>query len=111
MHTVTVTATDALGNGTTRSVTFRVRATAASLLANVDRASATGLITDPKVYTGMRDSLVAAQQSHAADRHATEWNQLSAFVSKVQAQLGHGVDSATGQRFIAYANDLIAARG
>jgi hypothetical protein len=111
MHTVTVTATDALGNRTTRSATFRVRATAASLLANVDRASATGLITDPKVYQGMRDSLVAAQRSHLADRHATEWNQLSAFVSKVEAQLGHGVDSVTGQRFIAYANDLIAARG
>lgn len=111
LHTVTVTATDAIGNPTVRSATFRVRATAASLLANVDRASSTGLITDPKVYTGMRDSIVAAQRSHDAGRHATEWNQLSAFVRKTQAQLGKGVDATTGRRLIAFAEDLIAARG
>ena len=111
LHTVTVTATDALGNRTTRSVSFRVRATAASLLANVDRAWADGLVTDPSVYRGMRDSIVAAQKSHAAGRHATEWNQLGAFVNKTQAQLGKGVDATTGRRLIAFADDLVAAQG
>jgi hypothetical protein len=111
LHTVAVTATDALGNATTRSVTFRVRATAASLLSNVDRAWSTGLVTDRSVYRGMRDSVVAAQKSHDAGRHATEWNQLSAFVNKVTAQLGHGVDPIVGRRLIAFANDLVAARG
>lgn len=110
-HTVTVTVTDALGNSTTTSVSFRVRATATSLVANVDRAWSMRLITDPKVYKGLKDSLTSAQQSHAVGKHSTEWNQLAAFVNKVVAQLGQGIDATTGQRFIAFANDLIAARG
>jgi hypothetical protein len=92
-------------------VTFRVRATAASLLANLDRARALGLVRDVNVYAGMRDSLTAALKSHTAGKHPTEWNQLDAFVSKTEAQLGKGVDRATGLRFIAYAEDLVAARG
>jgi hypothetical protein len=111
VHTATVSATDAIGNASTRSVTFRVRATAASLLANLDRARALGLVRDVNVYAGMRDSLTAALKSHTAGKHPTEWNQLDAFVSKTEAQLGKGVDRATGLRFIAYAEDLVAARG
>lgn len=111
LHTVTVSATDAIGNVTTKSVTFRVRATSASLLANAQRAWSSGLITDAKVYRGLLDSLQAAAKSHEAGKHATEWNQLSAFVNKVEAQLGQGIDQTTGLRFIAYAKDLIAAQG
>jgi hypothetical protein len=111
LHTVAVTASDALGNTGTSSVTFRVRASAASLLANVDRARSLGLITDARVYKGLRDSLLAAAQSHLAGKHATEWNQVGAFVNKVEAQLGQGIDQALGVRLISYANDLIAAQG
>lgn len=111
LHTVTVTATDAIGNTATSSVTFRVRATAASLLANLDRARSLGLVPDAKVYKGLRDKLVAAQAAHLREQHATEWHQLEAFVSQLEAQAGQGIDRATALRFIAYAQDLVASQG
>lgn len=111
LHTVTVTASDALGNTGNASVTFRVRATAASLLANLERARSLGLVPDPKVYKGLRDKLLTAQAAHGRGQHATEWNQLAAFVSQLEAQLGQGIDRVTGQRFIAYAEDLVASGG
>ena len=49
-----------------------------------------------QVYNGLRDSLVAANQSHAKGKHPTEWNQLGAFINQLLGQRGKGIDTATG---------------
>ena len=111
LHTVAVTAADNIGNSATTNRVFRVRATAASLLNNLDRARSLGLVPNVQVYNGLRDSLVAANQSHAKGKHPTEWNQLGAFVNQLLGQSGNGIDAATATRFIGYAQDLITSGG
>jgi hypothetical protein len=44
-------------------------------------------------------------------QHATEWNQLGAFINELEAQRAKGIDPVTADRFIAFAQDLIATRG
>jgi hypothetical protein len=46
-----------------------------------------------------------------AGTHAVEHNQLTAWTHLLQAQRGDAVDAATADRFIAYAEDLIARNG
>lgn len=111
VHTVTVTATDAIGNTGSSSVTVRVRATSASLLANLDRARSLGLVPDTRVYKGLRDKLLSAAAAHDRGQHVTEWNQLESFVSQLEAQAGQGIDRATALRFMAYAKDLVVGQG
>ena len=60
-HNVTVTATDNVGNASTATRVFVIRATAASLLTNVDQAYASGRIDN----RGIHNSLVY----QAAGRH------------------------------------------
>jgi hypothetical protein len=70
-----------------------------------------GLVPDVQVYNGLRNSLVAANQSHAKGKHPTEWNQLQAFINQLLGQTGKGIDAATATRFIGYAQDLILSGG
>lgn len=107
-HTVTVTATDNLGNTSTFTRTFEVRATAESLLSNIERARAEGLITDQGAYNGLTAKLKAAVAAHNAGRHAPEVNQLGATLNQVEAKLGKGIESVFGERLVAWLEDLIA---
>lgn len=111
LHSASVMSVDHLGNSATTQVQFRVRATSASLLNNLNRARDLGLVTDPKVYKGLKDKLDAAIAAHAKGQHATEWNQLGAWIDQLLAQRGKGIDAATADRFIGYAQDLISAKG
>jgi hypothetical protein len=112
LHQVTVTAADKLGNTATSTSVFRVRATAASLLNNIDRAwSQEQLITNAAAYKGLRDSAVAAVKSHDKGKHDTEWNQLGAIVNQLTGQLGKGVDATFATRAIGWVNDLVLAGG
>lgn len=111
LHTIVVTATDNIGNTGTTERVFRVRATSQSLLNSLDRARSLGLIPNADVYKGLRDSLAAAVKSHGKGKHPTEWNQLEAVVNQTLGQLGKGIDTATGQRFIGWVQDLIASQG
>jgi hypothetical protein len=111
LHTVTVTAADRVGNTATASKTFRVRATTASLIANIDRAVGEGLLKNEGMHTSLRSPLEAALSEHERGAHPVEWNILEAWVNELQAQSGAGIDASTAQRFIAYANDLIASGG
>jgi len=70
-----------------------------------------GLITDRSVYRGLKDSLTVAQQKHNAGQHAVEWNALTSFINQLLGQRGKGIDAATADRFIGYAQDLINRRG
>ena len=76
LHTVTVAVADRLGNATSETVTFRVRATSASLLSNIDRARTEGLITNNGAYNSLVTTVQQAVRSHNKAKHETEWNQL-----------------------------------
>jgi hypothetical protein len=110
-HTIRVSSEDNVGNASSKTIVFEVHATAASLVKNVDRAWALGLITDPAVYQGLKDKVDQALRKHNANQHPVEWNVLGAFVNQLLAQRGKGIEAATANRFIGYANDLIARRG
>jgi hypothetical protein len=110
-HSVVVTASDNLDNTGTATRTFKVQATSASLLSNWSRARTLGLVPDTKTYNGGRDKLLAAVDAHNRGQHSTEGNQLSAFISLLQAQRGQGVQAATADRFIAWTRDLINRKG
>jgi hypothetical protein len=111
LHTVTVTASDRVGNTATASKVFRVRATAASLLSNIDRANREGLLKNEGIHTNLRSELQAALAAHQRGAHSVEHNNLTAWINDLEAQAGSGIDAATARRFIAYAKDLIASGG
>jgi hypothetical protein len=110
-HTIRVTAVDHLGNTSHKTAVFRVEATAASLISNVDRANSLGLITKAGIYNSLRTKLEQAQKKHQAGQHAVEANMLNAFANELGAQSGKAVDAVTAARFIAFARDLIARGG
>jgi len=108
-RTVAVTAADNIGNGGTTPLTFRLQATAESLLSNLERARAEGKIGT--VYNSLRVKLVNADKKHDDGRHDVEANMLGAFVNELEAQRGKKVDERIANRFIAFARDLVAAGG
>jgi hypothetical protein len=119
-HTVSVSATDNVGNSATKTNTFQVQATSVSLLNNVKRACGEPgnwppdtpvLITKHGICNALKQILDAAIAKHVAGTHAVEHNQLTAWTHLLQAQRGDAVDAATADRFIAYAEDLIARNG
>jgi hypothetical protein len=106
-HTIVVSAKDNLDNPSRATRTFTVQATSAGLLSSWSRASSLGLVPGTGAYNGGRAKLQAALAAHHRGQHATEGNQLGAFVNQIQAQRGRGIDAATADRFIAWAQDLI----
>lgn len=109
-HAVVVRAADKLGNTSSLTRTFKVEATAASLVSNVDRACTEGLIDGAGLCNALRAKVEQAARKHAGGDHNVEWNALGAWINQLQAQRGKKVDLATGNRFIAFAADLIARR-
>ncbi len=110
-HTIVVSTVDNVGNAATSTITFEVHATAESLGKNVDRAFELGLITKQGTANSLGAKTAAALRSHQRGQHATEWNQLGAFINELEAQRGKSIDPVTADRFIAFAQDLIAQRG
>ena len=111
VHTIVVTATDNVGNSGVTTQTFTLRATAAAMLSNLDRARALGLIPNNGAYNGLRAKLEAAQSAHLRGDHPTEWNILGAFINQATAKSGNGMDAATATRLIAFAQDIIDNHG
>jgi hypothetical protein len=107
-HEVKVTASDFVGNTATAVKSFQLLATSESLRNNIDRASSEGAISDPAVYSGLRDKLDVAKRSHLRDKHATEINQLAATAQQVAAQTGKGIDTEFALRMSGWLADLIA---
>jgi len=110
-HALVVDAADAVGNAATANSSFSIAATSAGLANALDRAFSNGLITDAAVYHGLQDKLAAAENAHERGQHPTEWKNLAAFVNQVTAQRGKGIDPATADRLIAYANDVVQRKG
>ncbi len=118
-HTVKVSATDNVGNSSTKTNTFQLHATSLSLLHNVQRACGeTGawpptspLITKSGTCTSLKAILTQAVAKHDTGDHPVEWTIIDGWVDAVESQRGKSIDPATADRFIAYGNDLIAIGG
>jgi hypothetical protein len=110
LHSVVVTATDRLGNESVTTSQLRLRATSVSLRNNVDRALSLKLM-DRSTANAAKAILDAAVSAHARSDHATEHQQLLAYVNLLAQKSGKGVDPATAARFTAYAKDLVLAGG
>ncbi|MDQ3067783.1 MAG: hypothetical protein M3R12_11645 [Actinomycetota bacterium] len=107
-HSIVVRAADKLGNAASLTRTFKVQATSASLVSNVARACAEGLIEGAGMCNSLSGKVEHAAREHAQGDHRVEQNVLGAWVNQLEAQRGKKVDTATANRFIAFANDLIA---
>ncbi len=109
-HSVAITAADNLGNSASVNRTLRIRATSASLLANIARACDERLITDNGACNGMSAALRAAVAAHERGTHRpTEVNQLGAVLNQVDAQMATSIDPLFGARLRGWLRDLIAA--
>ena len=106
--TVTVTAEDFVGNSGDTPCNFELEATPDSLLNNLARAQAEGDVPNPDVYNGLLDKLHQVKKQHNKGKHATEWNALGAFIDQLEGQRGKGIDLIVANRFIAYAEEIIA---
>ena len=110
-HAVTVAAADHLGNAADSTRTLQLHATSVSLLSNIERSCAEGLIDKPGTCTALATKLGHALDRPDGGRHHVEHNQLGAFVNQVEAQRGRSIDVATADRLVAFARDLIATKG
>lgn len=110
-RTVTVSASDNLGNSGQTACTFEVHATNASLISNAIRANDEGLLRNRGIFTSLLSKLQAADAARERGQAQTQLNILAAFVMQLEAQRGQGVDLVTADRFIAFAQDLIARGG
>ena len=118
-HTVTVSATDNVGNSATKTNTFQLHATSLSLFHNVQRACGESgawpptptLITKTGTCNALKAILTQAIAKHDGGDHPVEWTIVDGWVDAVEAQRGKSIDTATADRFIAYGNDLIAVQG
>lgn len=109
-HSVVVSAADNLGNTGSLTRLFRVNATSASLVNNVDRACTLGLI-QRYLCLGVRVTIDLARAAHAAPNHSREHILLNAWAQQVDQMPATAIDPATALRFSAHARDLIARGG
>ncbi len=107
-HTIVLGAKDNLGNTASLTRHFRVQATSESLVSNVKRACSLGLIDGAGICNALLTKVEHALSKHLAGQHSVEQNQLGAWINQLDAQRGKAVDTATANRFIAFARDLIA---
>lgn len=105
---VTVTAADNLGNGSVTGCTFELHASPQSLQSNVNRAFAMGLIDGAGIANSLRAKIRQVNDLHRRGHHGAEANVLQAFINELLALRGNKVDAATADRFVAFAQDLIA---
>ena len=99
-HTFVVSTIDNVGNDATKTtITFEVHATAESLGKNVVRAFELGLITKQGTANSLGAKTgSAALRSHQRGQHATEWNQLGAFINELEARRGKSIDPVTADQ-------------
>ncbi len=106
LHTVTVTARDAAGNTTTKSSTFRVRATPAGLKSAVLAGVASGKIA-AQLQSALIAQLTMVQVDLAAGNIAQAKVDLQQFINLVNAQSGKKIDPAYAAKLVQWAQDLL----
>jgi hypothetical protein len=105
-HTVTVTATDALGNVSTTTTSFQVHATIGGLINAVNYGGSKSLIQNT-VQSTLLSTLKSAQSALTAGNTASAKSYLTTFVNQAK-QLSGKIDAAFGALLTNWANDLIA---
>ena len=106
-HTFQIIASDNAGNSTSRSVTFSVVVTAASIKDDVSQFLALGMIKNSGQANSLTAKLNAAANARARGDCQTAANNYQALIKELQAQSGKGVDSSAAQVMIADAQYLI----
>jgi hypothetical protein len=119
-HNLVVTSVDNLGNTSSVTRPFRVRATPASVLSNFDRAFVAGLITSRQLDKAVHDELVKAGNFASQGNLGGEGGQLNAALHQLMAaranQCNGGpvtapcfqIDPATADRLIVDVAELSA---
>jgi hypothetical protein len=100
-HTVVITATDGVGNTSTKTLTFTIHATISGMISAVNDGASRGLIT-------------AAEQSNLnwymqkALGSGAKHNFISSFIWEVNNQNGKAINAAEAALLLSWANDLLA---
>jgi hypothetical protein len=100
-HTIVITATDGLGNTTTRTITFTIHATIKGLINAVNDGAARGLIT----ATEKSNLLWYLQKALGT---GTPKNFIGQFNWEVNYQGGKAISSAEAALLLSWGNDLYA---
>jgi hypothetical protein len=106
-HTITIWAADALGNLSERTITFRVEATIAGLIHEIDEAVAAGEIAANQ-QTSLLAKLIAAEAALNAGDIASAETNLQDLISQINAQTGKKISLGTGASLVDWVSDLIA---
>jgi hypothetical protein len=107
MHSIVITATDGLGNVSTKTVTLTVQTTIAGLQTAVNDGKSSTKITSSTTQTQLLSYLSTAQTALNASNHASAKTYLGSFVTYVQAQSGLTITAAYATLLAGWANDLI----
>jgi hypothetical protein len=100
-HTIVVTATDGLGNTTTKTITFTIHATIQGLINAVNDGAARGLITATE-----RSNLVWYLQKALGS--SAKRNFIASFNYEVNLQSGKAINAAEAALLLSWGNDLYA---
>ncbi len=107
-HTLVVTATDKLGNQSSKSVTFKVTATIQSLMTSVNRFYAEHKIKKASTVSMLLGKLQMAQIYLNRGKHKQAVMQLQAFIQQVQMQSGKNITPDAAQLLITDAQYVIS---
>jgi hypothetical protein len=107
-HTIVITATDALGNTSTTTISLAVHATVAGLTTSVNDGAKTSQITSSTTSSQLLSYLNSALAALYAGSHANAKTYLASFASYAQAQSGMTISAAYAALLAGWANDLIS---
>jgi hypothetical protein len=107
VHTIQVTATDALGNQTTTSVTFTIRVSTNGLQGAVADGQGRKLV-DNSVASTLITKLKSAQAAIDRGNAGTARQHLESFMASVAANAGKKIDAAYAALLLNWANDLLS---
>jgi len=109
-HQIKATAVDRLGNQSELAWSFKMQATSASLIGNIDRGYQEGLITNGLAYLRLRGDASMAAIPHATGNHRQEWHRLETLIAEFKLQRGTGVQTAFANKMIGWAQEIINER-
>jgi hypothetical protein len=106
-HTFSISAVDNAGNAGSKSVTFSIIVTPASIEADVNQFLASGAINSSGLAKALLSQLNAAAAARAGGNCATAASIYQSFIEVLEAQSGKGVTGTAAAIMIADAQYLI----
>jgi hypothetical protein len=104
-HTITITATDGMGNVSTTTVTFQIHATIAGLTNAVNYGNANGLVSS-SIQKTLLSTLQSAQAALNGGNTASAKSYLNTFISQVKGA-GKAITSSYATLLLSWAQDLL----